>query len=101
MVLVYTVCQDMEQAKDLGRKILKARVAACVNMWPIESAYFEGENVKEGMEAALLIKTNEPKVAEIEEFLSKYHTYSVPYIGMIDVRRLNRDYKEWMSTVMR
>lgn len=101
MVFVYTTCRDQAEAKELGRKILKARVAACINFWPIESMYYDGEELKEGIEAALLIKTNEPKVAEIEEFLAKHHSYSVPFIGMLDVRRLNRDYKEWMTTVLR
>lgn len=101
MVLVYTTCRDVSEAKDLGLKLLKARVASGINVWPIDSIYFEGETPKEDQEAALLIKTNEPKVAEIEEFLTKHHTYSTPCIGTIDVHRINRDYREWMTTLMR
>ncbi|MFH1161944.1 MAG: divalent-cation tolerance protein CutA [Candidatus Jorgensenbacteria bacterium] len=100
MVFVYTTCRDVNQAKDLGKRIIKARVASCVNIWPIESVYtWEGE-VKEDQEAALLIKTNEPKVADLEMFLVKNHTYTTPLVATVNVHRLNREYKEWMSTVI-
>lgn len=101
MVLIYTTCRDTEQAKDLGRRILKARVASCVNIWPMESIYPENGEMKEGAEAALLIKTNEPKMAEIEAFLEKNHTYSVPFVGAVSVNRLNHIYREWMTSVIR
>ncbi len=97
MVFIYTVCENIAQAKELGRKIIKARVAACVNIWPIESIYFWEGKLTEGQEAVLLIKTNEQKFADIENFLKKYHTYSTPIIASINVDRLNREYKEWMS----
>jgi periplasmic divalent cation tolerance protein len=100
MVFVYTICRDVGQAKELGKKIIKARVAACVDIWPIDSVYtWEGE-VKEDQEAALLIKANEPKVADLETFLVKNHTYTTPLVATVNVHRLNREYKEWMSTVV-
>jgi len=100
MVFIYTTCRDVSQAKELGRKIIKARVAACVNIWPIESLYFANDELKEDNEAVLLIKTNESKVAEITNFLIKHHTYTVPLVATINVHRLNREYKSWMEEVM-
>lgn len=95
MVFIYTTCKDIAQAKELGKKIIKAKVAACVNIWPIESIYsWEGE-LKEDNEAVLMIKTNEPKMAEIEEFLRKNHSYSTPFVGGIHIDRINHEYKEW------
>lgn len=90
----------MDQAKDLGKKIIKARVAACVNVWPIESVYFSDGECKEDHEAVLLVKTLEPKVAEIEEFLEKNHSYKVPIVAVVNVHRLNRGYKDWMTQIV-
>ncbi len=87
----------------MGTMILKERLASCVNLWPIQSIYQgekEGE-LKSELEAALLIKTMESRIAEIEDVISKNHTYSVPYIGAIDIRRFNRPYREWMTTVIK
>lgn len=100
MVLVYTTCQNIEEAKKIGKTMVEQKIAACINVWPIDSAYVAGEGIKEGAEAALLIKTDERKVQNIEDLVSKIHTYSVPFVGVIDVRRLNREYKEWIATVI-
>jgi periplasmic divalent cation tolerance protein len=100
MVFVYTTCRDTQEAKKLGRLLVEKRLAACVNIAPIESIYEWRGKLTEDTEAALLIKTNEPKVAEIEEFILKNHSYSVPLAAVVDVRRVNREYKEWMSTLI-
>ena len=85
----------------MGKLIIESHLAACVNVWPIESIYFWENKLIEDNEAVLLIKTNESKIAEIEELILKNHFYATPFIGSIDVRRFNHEYKEWMSTVIR
>jgi periplasmic divalent cation tolerance protein len=101
MVLIYTTCRDANQARELGKKILRARAAACVNIWPMESVYWGNGDIEEATEAVLIVKTSEPRMAEIEEFLEKHHTYSTPFIGSIKVERLNLRYREWASNVIR
>lgn len=101
MVFVYTTCRDAAEAKKLGCLLVEKHLAACVNVAPIESIYEWKGKVVEDKEAALLIKTQEPKVAEIEEFILKNHSYSVPLAAVLDVYRMNREYKEWMSSVIR
>ena len=100
MVFVYITCQDLVEAKRLGEAIVSSRAAACVNMWPIESAYLEDGVLKSRTEATLLIKTMEPKVQEIENLILKAHTYSTPFIGVFEVKRVNREYKDWMVGAM-
>jgi periplasmic divalent cation tolerance protein len=101
MVLIYTTCKNTEEAVKLGNALVTEHRAACVNIWPIQSMYLEGETLKNQLEAAMLVKTLEPKTAEIESFIAKNHTYATPFVGTIDVKRLNREYKEWMGTVVR
>lgn len=100
MVLIYTTCKDEGEAKKLGKLIIERHLASCVNIWPIGSIYFWEEKLTEDTEAVLLIKTSESKIAEIEQLLVENHVYATPFIGSIDVRRINREYKEWMSTVI-
>ena len=101
MVFIYTTCRDVDQAKELSRKIVKARVAACVNIWPMESMYYWEGQLVEDNEAVLMIKTSELKIAEIENFMVNHHSYATPLVASINVHRLNREYKEWMGTVMK
>ncbi|MEK7608410.1 MAG: divalent-cation tolerance protein CutA [Patescibacteria group bacterium] len=101
MVLIYTTCKDTTEAVRLGDLIVKSHAAACVNIWPMQSMYMDGETLKSQTEATLLIKTLESKQQEIEDLILKNHTYAVPFIGAIEVRRVNREYKEWMAGVIR
>lgn len=97
MVFIYTTCQNSEEARKIGRIIVEKKLAGCVNIWPIESIYFSSnEGVKEDDEAVLLIKTIESKVSEIENLILKNHTYSTPIVAVIDIHRVNREYKEWL-----
>lgn len=72
-----------------------------MNIWPIESIYWWENEAKEDAEAVLFIKTNEPKMAEIEEFLRKNHSYSTPFIGGVHIDRINQEYREWASQVIK
>jgi uncharacterized protein involved in tolerance to divalent cations len=48
----------------------------------------------------LLVTTFEAKLEEVNEIISLHHTYSVPLIAGVDVRRINHPYKEWMTEVI-
>ena len=97
MVLIYTTCQNSEEAKKIGKLIVEKKFASCVNIWPIDSIYFWENEVKNDDEAVLIIKTIEAKVQQIEDLIMQNHSYSLPCIAVVDVRRVNRAYKEYMS----
>lgn len=98
MVFIYSTCKDIEEARRIGRELVERKLASCVNFWPIQSIYFWEGQIQEGTEVALVIKTVEAHMQEIEDFVSKNHSYTNPFIGAFDVRRVNRAYKEWMMT---
>lgn len=97
MIFIYTTCQNPDEARKIGNLIIAKKLAACVNIWPIESIYpWKGE-VRHDDESALLIKTIEAKLQEIEDLIQSNHSYSVPCIATIDIKRINRPYKEWLA----
>ena len=101
MVLIYTTCKDTAEATKIGKILLDAKLASCVNIWPIQSmSYWEGKLVNQ-LEAGMFVKTLEHHIAEIEDLIGQYHSYAVPYVGAIQVRRFNRPYREWMTTVVK
>jgi periplasmic divalent cation tolerance protein len=101
MVFIYTTCKDTTEATKLGDLIVKGHLAACVNIWPIQSMYMEGESLKNRTEAAMLVKTVEKNLQPIEDLIEKNHAYSTPFVGAFDIRRINRKYKEWAAEVIR
>ncbi|MEK7512706.1 MAG: divalent-cation tolerance protein CutA [Patescibacteria group bacterium] len=100
MVFVYTTCAKKEEADTLGKLVIGKKLAACVNMWPIESCYMWEGSMKCEQEHAVLIKTLESKLQPIEDLILRNHTYSTPFVGAVDIRRINREYKEWMAQVI-
>jgi periplasmic divalent cation tolerance protein len=96
MVFIYTTCKDVEEAKTLGFLIINKKIGACVDFWPISSCYnWEGSMRCVG-QAILQITTFESKIEEINKIISENHSYSIPLIAGVDVRRINHPYKEWM-----
>lgn len=96
MVFIYTTCKNMDEAKRLGSLIIEKKIGACVDFWPISSCFNWKGSFKCIDQVMLLVTTFETKLEEINEVISENHIYSVPLIAGVDVRRVNRPYKEWM-----
>lgn len=87
----------MEEAQKLGQLIIENKDAACIDYWPIISCYNKDDQTHTETRALLLITTFEPKIDEVTNWIALNHNASVPMIAGVDVRRINRPYKEWMS----
>lgn len=97
MVFIYTTCENEKEAKLLGKLIIDQQMGACVDYWPINSMYkWEGE-FTEVSQVMIMITTLENKLEDVNDLISKNHSYSVPLIAGVDIRRMNRAYKEWMA----
>ncbi len=79
---------------------MDARLAAGVDLWPIQTITRIGDAVESELGAGMLIKTMEPRIADIEALIES-RTQGMPYIGAIDIRRFNRAYREWIATVVK
>lgn len=86
----------MDEAQKLGGLIVSQKIAACVDFWSISSCFNWEGSLQCVTQAMLLITTFEAKLEEVNEIISKNHTYSIPLIAGVDVRRINHPYKEWM-----
>jgi uncharacterized protein involved in tolerance to divalent cations len=45
----------------------------------------------------LLVTTFESKLEDVTTIINQHHSYSIPMIAGVDVRRINHPYKEWMT----
>ncbi len=90
----------MDEAQKLAELVVSKKIAACVDFWPISSCYNWEGKMQVVPEAMLLITTFELKLDDVTQLIGEYHTYSVPLIAGVDVRRINHPYKEWMMEVI-
>ena len=100
MIFIYTTCANESEAKSLGKLIIEKNLGACVDYWPINSMYNGEKGYKELSQTMMMITTFEPKLEDVNDFMSKHHSYSVPLVAGLDIHRINRAYKEWMMGKM-
>lgn len=77
---VTTTVADLEQARQLARAAVSARLAACVQVEPIESFYrWQGRLCEQG-EQRLTFKTLAARHPALEQWLQAHHPYEQPQI---------------------
>lgn len=98
MIIILTTVPDRALANTLAGKLVEERLAACVQILPQMTSvyYWEGE-VQRDDEHLLLIKTQEDKYTEIEDFIKHNHTYDVPEIVSLRPVRVSDDYRAWLE----
>jgi periplasmic divalent cation tolerance protein len=96
---VTTTTESREQARDLARSIVEARLAACVQVsGPIQSTYWWRDRVEAGQEWLCVIKTTTARYAALEAFLKDRHPYETPEIVATEICRGSDDYLQWIAT---
>lgn len=96
MILVYIPCKDEEEAEKISKHLIKEKLIACANMWPIRSLYnWEGKLADE-KETIIFAKSKKEHSERIIEEVKKIHSYDVPCIEIIE-SNANKEYEEWVS----
>jgi periplasmic divalent cation tolerance protein len=96
--VVLVTAPDLAVARDLARKLVEGRLAACVNLVPgLTSVYRWRDAVEEEAEVLLLIKTTADRLHEIERCLLVHHPYAVPECVALEPARVEERYLAWLT----
>lgn len=97
-VTILTTAPNAEESEILARKIVEAKLAACVQILPpMKSFYFWNNEVQVDSEHLLLIKTLAEKYDELEKFIRANHSYDVPEIAALSAERVSASYLDWIE----
>ena len=96
MISIYITCKDEKEAVKISEHLLKKRLIACSNMFPIKSMYWWDKKIVNDNEIVILAKTSNKKYEQIKKEVKKLHSYDVPCILKFDVEA-NREYEEWVE----
>lgn len=96
MILVYVTCRDRAEAERIADILLKRRLIACANFFPVESMYWWENKITGDNEFVLLCKTQEDKYEEVREEIKKNHSYEVPCILKLSAEA-DPSYLRWLS----
>ena len=95
-VFVYSTFPDRETAEKAGRALVKAKLAACVNIFPPMTSIYEWEGKLEASEEfAAFIKTRGEMVDRVVMAVRPLHPYTVPCFLILPIAGGNDDYLAW------
>jgi periplasmic divalent cation tolerance protein len=97
-ILVFTTCSSPEEAERITRKLVEARLAACVSASaPVRSIYRWQGAIEEAQEVALTIKTRRSLFAQVQAAIKSVHSYTTAEIIAVGVVEGSADYMDWMD----
>ncbi|KKW01596.1 MAG: hypothetical protein A2898_01500 [Candidatus Kerfeldbacteria bacterium RIFCSPLOWO2_01_FULL_48_11] len=97
MVLVSVTFPTMSEARRFSKKLVRQRLAACVNIHPIESIYWWKGKLVHTQEAIAEAKTVNGKVSAIKRFVQKNHSDQIPAVIVTSVRDTLSSYRKWVA----
>jgi periplasmic divalent cation tolerance protein len=97
--MLMTTTPSHEDAVRIAKLLVEEKLAACVQLLPIQSYYYWKEKTQTDSETLLLIKTRkvlfETAIARIKDV----HRYQVPEIVATDLVAGYQGYFDWMDQV--
>jgi periplasmic divalent cation tolerance protein len=98
-LVVLTNVPDADCAQRIARRLVEARLAACVNVLsPCLSVYRWNGRIEQDSEIPLLIKTTTARYAALEQAIKDVHPANVPEILALPVHAGLPAYLAWAAT---
>ncbi|MBV9572305.1 MAG: divalent-cation tolerance protein CutA [Alphaproteobacteria bacterium] len=94
-VFLYSTFPDEAAAKRVGEALVRARLAACVNIYPMHSIYEWEGNLENSAEVSAFIKTRRDRVDDVIAAARPLHPYTTPCFLVLPIVNGNEDYLAW------
>ncbi len=95
--VVYVTTADEKEANKVAHHLLKKRLVACANIFPITSLYWWKGEIQNDSEMVLIMKTQEKHKDQIISEVRSIHSYEVPCIEFLQILYGNPDYLKWIE----
>ena len=95
-VVIVSTFPSKQSVTSIANKLVKKKLAACVNITKISSVYTWKGKVENQNEYLALFKTTKKNQSTLKKELKKIHPYDVPEIAEINVESINQPYMKWL-----
>ncbi|MET9398339.1 divalent-cation tolerance protein CutA [Kitasatospora sp. NPDC002965] len=96
-VVVTTTHDDEAKARTLAADVVRARLAACAQVYPIRSVYWWEGEVQEGAEWRIDFKTRAALAGPLARFVEEEHEYDTPEVVGVPVVTGSAAYLDWVN----
>jgi len=98
VVVVLTTVPPEFDMEALARRLLEARLVACVSVWPrMRSIYRWDGAVETADEHQVVLKTRRARLPDLEAALTAAHPYDVPELLVLPVAGGSAGYLSWVE----
>ena len=95
--IVLVTVGSLEQGEKIAKALLTEKLAACINMFPVNSWYWWEGEINSDREYQLIIKTDVNRLAELTNKIKTLHDYEVPEIIAIPIIAGSKSYLDWLG----
>lgn len=95
-LVFYITCPDEKAAQNIAEHLLRGRLVACANIFPIGSMYWWQGAIQRDGEWVCIAKTAQNRAADVEIAVLKVHPYDLPCIMRFEARA-NAAYEQWIE----
>ncbi|MCS6786893.1 MAG: divalent-cation tolerance protein CutA [Thiobacillaceae bacterium] len=101
-LVVLTTLPDQAAAVQLARKLVEARLAACVNVLASCTSVYRWQGaIEQAQEVPLVIKTTAERYTAMETFVREQHPYELPELIALPVTQGLPAYLDWVGAETR
>lgn len=94
---VYVTFRNSEEARRICRALVRERLVACANVFPVTSAFRWKGKIVQRKEVSALLKTTEDLFPAIARRVKLLHSYDVPCILAWPMTSGNPRYLSWVQ----
>lgn len=97
-VVVLITASGEEEAARIGRELVEARLAACVNIIPAVRSLYRWEGIiQDELEVLMVVKTRKDLFGSLREKVKELHSYTVPEVLALPVVEGFDKYLFWIK----
>jgi periplasmic divalent cation tolerance protein len=97
IVLIQTTCATKEEARKIAKVLIEEKLAACIQMFEIESFYNWNNEFCCDNETLLNIKTRKDNFEKIKSRILELHSYDLPEIIQLDITNTSEEYLNFIK----
>ena len=95
-VIIVSTFPSKQSVTSIANKLVRKKLAACVNITKISSVYTWKGKVENQNEYLALFKTTKKNQSTLKKELKELHPYDVPEVAEINVESINQPYMKWL-----
>ncbi len=98
--MIFITAPNEEEAVKIAKTLVEEKLAGCVNIIKnIRSIYSWQDKIEDEPEVLMIVKTRSELFEELEKRVKSLHSYTVPEIIGLKIKKGSESYLNWLSEV--